>query len=98
MVRIAASDLHHIDAQPIHELTQLGDARHLQGPTANADGERRSQGRSSGRVAEPETIRAGNEGGGKKKVCSRSHAPRGNVCLLTLCVMCRSAGGSPALT
>ena len=40
VVRVAAGDLHHIHAEAVEEAFQFGDAGHLQGPTAHADGER----------------------------------------------------------
>ena len=40
VMRIAAGDLHHVDAEPIEKLFQLGHALDLQRPAAHADGQR----------------------------------------------------------
>src|SRR5262249_4456794 len=40
VVRVAAGDLHDVDAEPVHEPLQLGDVLDLQRPAAHADGQR----------------------------------------------------------
>ena len=39
VVRVAAGDLHHVDAQPVQEPLQLGDALDLEAPATDAEAE-----------------------------------------------------------